>query len=46
MKPILKYPGAKNKVCNWIIDFIPEHKVYVEPFFGSGIMKLVLKYQI
>jgi len=32
----LKYPGAKNRIAPWIIDHIPEHSVYVEPYFGSG----------
>lgn len=36
MKSILKYPGAKWRVGDWIIDHLPEHKVYCEPFFGSG----------
>ena len=36
MKPILKYPGAKWRLSNWIIDNMPVHKVYLEPFFGSG----------
>lgn len=36
MKSILKYPGAKWKVADWILGYIPEHKVYCEPFFGSG----------
>jgi DNA adenine methylase len=36
MKPILKYPGAKNRLSDWIINFIPEHDSYLEPFFGSG----------
>lgn len=36
MKAILKYPGAKWKVADWILGYIPEHKVYCEPFFGSG----------
>jgi len=34
--PVLKYPGAKWKVAEWIVDHIPEHKGYVEPYFGSG----------
>ena len=36
MKAILKYPGAKNRLADWIIQFVPEHKVYLEPYFGSG----------
>lgn len=36
MKCVLKYPGAKNRIANWICDYIPDHKVYLEPFFGSG----------
>ena len=36
MASILKYPGAKNKLAKWIFSYIPEHSVYVEPFFGSG----------
>mgnify|MGYP000895247374 FL=1 len=33
---ILKYPGAKNRLARWIVSHIPPHKIYVEPFFGSG----------
>lgn len=36
MQPILKYPGAKWRLAKWIIEQMPEHKVYLEPFFGSG----------
>lgn len=36
MKSVLKYPGAKNRLATWIIQHIPEHKVYIEPYFGSG----------
>lgn len=35
-KAILKYPGAKNRIADWICSNIPPHEVYLEPFFGSG----------
>lgn len=36
MNTVLKYPGAKNGIADWICNFIPEHKVYCEVYFGSG----------
>lgn len=36
MKAVVKYPGSKWSLANWIIDFFPEHHSYLEPFFGSG----------
>lgn len=36
MKAILKYPGGKWRIAEKIISIFPEHKVYLEPFFGSG----------
>jgi DNA adenine methylase len=35
IKTVLKYPGAKNRIADWICNFIPEHGVYLEPFAGS-----------
>jgi len=35
MKAKLKYPGAKNRIADWICSYIPEHDVYVEGFGGS-----------
>lgn len=35
MKAILKYPGAKNRIANWICSYIPDHEVYLEPYAGS-----------
>lgn len=36
MKNVLKYPGSKTRIAKWICKFIPEHEVYLEPFFGGG----------
>ena len=36
MKCVLKYPGAKNRIADWICQYIPHHEVYLEPYFGSG----------
>ncbi len=36
MKRVLNYPGSKWTMANWIIDHMPAHEVYLEPFFGSG----------
>ena len=36
MKKILKYPGSKWNIAARIVDLMPRHHSYVEPFFGSG----------
>lgn len=36
MKAIMKYPGSKWSIAEWIISFFPEHHSYLESFFGSG----------
>lgn len=36
IESILRWPGAKWRVADWIINQFPRHDVYVEPFFGSG----------
>lgn len=36
MSVVIKYPGAKNRIADWICSFIPPHEVYLEPFFGGG----------
>lgn len=36
MRSILKYPGGKWRIADWILSFFPDHKVYLEPYFGSG----------
>jgi len=31
------YPGGKTLLTDWIVEQIPDHHVYVEPFGGSGL---------
>lgn len=33
---VIKYPGAKWRLADWIIGYFPKHRSYLEPFFGSG----------
>lgn len=33
---ILHYPGSKWTLAKWIIEHMPAHTTYLEPFFGSG----------
>ena len=35
-RTIIKYPGAKWSIADWIVSLMPPHKSYLEPFFGSG----------
>ena len=36
MGAIIRYPGSKWSLAQWIISLFPEHHSYLEPFFGSG----------
>lgn len=36
MNAIIKYPGAKWSIAEWIVGHFPRHHSYLEPFFGSG----------
>ena len=36
MKTPITYYGGKQKMLKYILPMIPEHKIYVEPFFGGG----------
>lgn len=36
MRTVLKYPGSKWNIAPKLVELIPEHHSYVEPFFGSG----------
>lgn len=33
---VLRWPGSKWKIVKRIISIIPEHQIYIEPYFGSG----------
>lgn len=35
-RPIVRYHGGKWLLAPWIIDNLPPHRVYVEPFGGAG----------
>ena len=36
MNAILNYPGAKWGMAEQIVSLMPQHRSYLEPFFGSG----------
>ena len=36
LRPILCYPGGKQRLVPEILKRMPEHEKYVEPFFGGG----------
>lgn len=36
MKRILNYPGSKWRIADLIVSNMPDHKSYLEPYFGSG----------
>lgn len=33
---ILRRLGNKSKIASKLIQYFPEHKIYIEPFFGAG----------
>lgn len=38
MNPIIKWPGGKSREIDKIRHLIPDHKRYIEPFFGGGAL--------
>lgn len=40
MRGIIKYPGSKWRLSDWILSYFPKHHSYLEPFFGSGAVLL------
>lgn len=35
-RAVLRYPGAKWRIADFILRHMPKHHSYLEPFFGSG----------
>ena len=33
---VLKYPGSKWNIAGQLVELMPSHHSYVEPYFGSG----------
>ncbi|MDY2614144.1 MAG: DNA adenine methylase, partial [Lachnospiraceae bacterium] len=36
LNKVLKYPGSKCRIADKLVDLIPPHHTYLEPYFGSG----------
>lgn len=41
MNTVLRYPGSKWRIADQLVSNIPEHKSYLEPYFGSGASYLI-----
>lgn len=35
-RPVLRYHGGKFRLADWIVSWLPRHRVYVEPYSGAG----------